>query len=304
MNLQETIRRILMEENPIPRNIMRRIDFSDLSPLMKKNSLRYSNKNGDFDLSIELGAKFTATDLIPFHDENGRDYVDVDYDDWVKTLKNYLIETFGNETKEYLEKVFPPDSFQDDGYSYAIWKHADRNGGSGFSEGYNTWGDLLLHYSFWFPIEWWEVKSKLDKMDKGTLLIQKPGDEFNKQGYYFSIIKTKKNLRESIKKILRESSSEIKLRRLLQVIDDLIESGLKKQYSKKNLKDTYLVTYENSDEFVDVMADWIVERMYYDYFSNLEHNSEEWEKIYHMINQYIFENWSERLKEHYNSINF
>ena len=58
-----------------------------------------------------------------------------------------------------------------------------------FSQTYKTWGDLLIDKGWWFPLNYWEIKEKFDKMDSGTILISKPGER--EGGGYYSIKKTK-----------------------------------------------------------------------------------------------------------------
>jgi hypothetical protein len=88
-----------------------------------------------------------------------------------------------------------------------FYKHSEQNGGSGFSGSFDTWGDLILGYGWWFPLDWNEIKSDLDKMDEGKKIILKPNDKHNNYRYYFSIVKKKSNLQESIRRILREESN-------------------------------------------------------------------------------------------------
>jgi len=54
---------------------------------------------------------------------------------------------------------------------------------------YKSWGELLIDKGWWFPLDWWEIKDKLNNMESGGIRILKPGDEHNEFGYYFSIRK-------------------------------------------------------------------------------------------------------------------
>ena len=193
MYLKETIKRVLNEETKIPTYILRRINFEKIFDSMLKNSLY--NFNGDINDTIKKGAGLTALDRIPFHKENSDEvYPESIWLNWCDILANYLINEFGEKTKEYLEKTFTNDSFVNDGFIYAFIKntHSSGSGGSGFSEAYLTWGDLIKKRGRWFPINWWEVKSKLDKIDSGKVLILKPNEEHNSfGGYYFFIEKVK-----------------------------------------------------------------------------------------------------------------
>jgi hypothetical protein len=190
MNLKETIKKILREESKLPISISRRIKLGDFLNDMKMNSLRKYEKGGSLNSAIDGGAKFTAAEAIPWHDDLGRDYDNETWRNWVQTLKSYLIKNYGEETLNYLAKILPNDVFNGDGNKYVLIKHSEPNGGGrGFSETYKTWGDLLMGKGWWFSLNWWEIKDKLDKMDSGTILILKPGEKENGFGYYFSIRK-------------------------------------------------------------------------------------------------------------------
>ena len=87
-------------------------------------------------------------------------------------------------------KILPNSVFNDDGFKYVLKKHSEPNGGGLiFSQTYKTWGDLLIDKGWWFPLDYWEIKEKFDKMDSGTILISKPGER--EGGGYYSIKKTK-----------------------------------------------------------------------------------------------------------------
>lgn len=203
---QKTIRRILREETQIPISVMRRLKLNRMPDMMKSYSLR-EFKGMTKELIIQTAALRSAKELLPWHDERGIDYDDDEYQRWVNLLTEYFIETYGNETLKYFEKVLPSGSFDYDGNRYTFIKHSEYIGGNGFSESYFTWADLMEKRGWWFPIDWWDVKDKLDKIDDGRVTFLRPGEPHNTMGYYFSIYKKKINLEESVIKILRESNS-------------------------------------------------------------------------------------------------
>lgn len=195
----------MKEQSKIPTHILRRLRLSDLSDKMKKNSLRLYEHGESLDTTMNKGAKFTADDIIPWHDEQGVDYDENDLKEWVRLFKKYLIDTYGEQTKQYISKTIQNGDFNNDENKYAFQKHSELNGGNGFTETFQTWGELILGKGWWFALDWREIKSEFDKMDKGRRLILKPGDKHNNFGYYFSIIKINKNIRESIKRVLKET---------------------------------------------------------------------------------------------------
>ena len=190
--MKNLIKQILIEEVQILPNVRRRMRLGDMGNDMKKNALRHYEKGKSLNIAIGKGARFTASEVVPWHDEQGNEYDDKTYKGWVKNVRDYLVENYGDETMEYLNKVLTDDVFNDDGNTYILMKHSEPNGGSGFSQGYKSWGELLMDKGWWFPLNWWEVKDKLNNIESGTVRILKPGDNHNDFGYYFSIRKEPK----------------------------------------------------------------------------------------------------------------
>lgn len=187
--MRDLIKKILREETKISTGALRRMRLFDALDDMKKNALRHYEKGKGLNIAISKGARFTASEAVPWHDEKGNDYDDETYKGWVKSVRDYLIENYGKETLEYMNKVLTNDVFNGDGNNYILMKHSLPNGGSGFSEVYKTWGELLIDKGWWFPLDWWEIKDKLNNMESGTIRILKPGDKHNDFNYYFSIVK-------------------------------------------------------------------------------------------------------------------
>lgn len=191
MNLQENIKRILREETQIPLHVRRRLKFTDeIVDELKKNSLRYMDSRSVLQ-AIMKGSFFTASEMIPYDGED--DYSWEEHEKISEAISDYLISEYAEDIKDYLNKSIPEGSFNDDGFNYVFWKHSERYGGNGFSESYSTWGKLMVHKGWWFPLDWGDVKSELDRLGQTDLLILNPGDKYNTSGYYFSIRKRKKD---------------------------------------------------------------------------------------------------------------
>lgn len=190
MSLKKTIYRVLKEETlKLPSHLIRRIRTigDDIIPEFKKNALRYINQISAPDVSVREGANDTAWSMVPYDVEYG----DV-LDEYVQHLKQELIEKYGDNIKDYVSKVHNNSNYINDGFDYVLIKHKELNGGRGFTQGFSSWGDLIYKYGFWFPIDWWEVKDRLDDMKNGgRLLFMRPGDKYNDFEYYFTIKKVK-----------------------------------------------------------------------------------------------------------------
>ena len=103
------------------------------------------------------------------------------------------------------------------------------------------------------------------------------------------------NLQGVIKKILKEeTNSLISLRRRLDHIDGLVAYGMHRPFSLTRPCD-----YKNYSDYQDAISYWISERMYYDYFSYLDDNGEEWRLIYENIFDYIDKKHSENMKQYF-----
>lgn len=194
MNLRQTIKQVLNEELSLPNYVKRRVDLDEdnVINLLKASVLDMSGRVSEgIDVVIKRAVKNTSFDLLDaamldFDNESTYEVVDI--------LSEYLEEKYGEQMKEYI-KNFYKKTGDDIGSTYVFHKHAERYGGSGFSEGFETWNKLLKKYASWFPdLNWYQLKEKLDNMRSGeSLLIKRPNDKNNTMGYYFSIKRIKNN---------------------------------------------------------------------------------------------------------------
>ena len=190
MSLRQIIKKVLREETIPSSDIRRRVNISlDDNTLneLKKVSLRMlSREISDVNHIVNDSVKWVAEEMVPYDE----DYDD-EYDGYVNGITPVLKEKFEKDIIEYITKVMDTLNGPDT-HMYTFKKHSERYGGSGFSTTFDTWDSLLKKYGYWMPLEWDEVKRKLDSMDEGTLLISSPGEPTNAMGYYFSIKKISK----------------------------------------------------------------------------------------------------------------
>lgn len=185
MNLRDTIKKILKEEIKFPIYLRRRLYYSEEDEIISNLKKKSINRYPSMEEVIDDAFLSVAHDIVPYDE-------DMDEDElmgYVWEVEEYLREKYYNVIKDYLVKVFNPEDMRPDGNRYIFWKHSEPNGGNGFSEGYDNWEELIRHKGSWFPMNWWEVKDKLNEIPEGRVIIQKPGDKDNVYGYYFSIIK-------------------------------------------------------------------------------------------------------------------
>jgi hypothetical protein len=175
---------VLKEEYNLPAQVRRRVNLSDdnIILLLRDRLLREPFiKRRKFNIEDELSE--VAYGMM--HDAG---IYDTEY--YTKEIQNairdYLIDNFGEYGQNFHDELYNGD----DDERYIFYKHADRNGGNGFTEGITGWYNFLHKYGYWFPmIDWPEVKEKLKSMLRGQkLLLSSPGDSNNGDwGYYFSI---------------------------------------------------------------------------------------------------------------------
>jgi hypothetical protein len=179
-----------IKESELPTSVRRRVNISlDDNTLneLKKASLRMlSREIFDVNHIVNDSVKWVAEEMVPYDE----DYDD-EYDGYVNGITPVLKEKFEKDIIEYITKVMDTLNGPDT-HMYTFKKHSERYGGSGFSTTFDTWDSLLKKYGYWMPLEWDEIKRKLDTKDEGQILISSPGEPTNAMGYYFSIKKISK----------------------------------------------------------------------------------------------------------------
>lgn len=174
-------------ESELPVKVRRRINYDEenIINLLKKFALRHSGLNKKIHIIVRMTCKDVAYELL---DATQVGFGDKEFLYVEDVLTEYLEEKYGEQLKEFIENFFD-ESGDELGSRYVFQKHSERNGGNGFTEGYETWNMLLKAYSSLFPdLDWKELKMKLDNMSSGgKILIKKPGDRNNIYNYYFSL---------------------------------------------------------------------------------------------------------------------
>ena len=182
-----------IKESELPPSVRRRVNISydfgdDILDNIKAGSLRMLMlKVSKFEEIINKGFKWAAEEMVPYDE----DY-DEDYDEYIKGVVLLLKDKYEDDVIEYVKRVIGTFNGPDT-HSYTFKKHSKIDGGSGFSETFNTWDDLILRFGYWMPLEWDEIKRKLDDKNEGQILISSPGEPGNTMNYYFSIQKKLKN---------------------------------------------------------------------------------------------------------------
>jgi hypothetical protein len=98
-------------------------------------------------------------------------------------------------------------------------------------------------------------------------------------------------------KFLITENQKTKLLRRISHIDELVKYGFENIYTPDIICDSY----ENGEVLLDVIIEWVVERMYYKFFNNLDDSSDEWGRVYNLVVEYINDVYSDTIRNYYSN---
>ena len=201
MNLRESIKRILREE--LAPSIRRRIKFDEIDKIVKRSMISNFKKNESIEKSINSTIADVTSDAMPEDFEGD----DLQYHKIWHELKTFIRQKYTDELRQYFEKRQRDAADEDKnplGIQYIFVKHDKPysiTGWSGFAAGFYSFDKMITRYGNYVDVDWDEIKKKLDDinyypeptfvgtMNSRPLRISSVGDEGNKYGYNFSIIK-------------------------------------------------------------------------------------------------------------------
>jgi hypothetical protein len=112
---------------------------------------------------------------------------------------------------------------------------------------------------------------------------------------HFDESKKEDNLQEQIRRILKEETKiNPFLRRRLGMLDYEVEYRLSAIYRPDNI-----CPHKNGDELVEVVMEAAIESMYWNYFADIDENSEKWVNTYYDMVKYIRNKYGDKIKEYY-----
>jgi len=104
------------------------------------------------------------------------------------------------------------------------------------------------------------------------------------------------NLQEQIRRILKEETKLVtRLRRRLDMLDYEVEYGLKTTYTP----DYICRKFASDEELLDVVIDTSIEHMHWNYFGDIDEDSEEYALLYISMVDYINKKYGKEIKEYY-----
>jgi hypothetical protein len=99
--------------------------------------------------------------------------------------------------------------------------------------------------------------------------------------------------------ITENQHDKIKVLRRLGYVDDLLNNELKTYITKLNI---YInICDYNLDDFFTMIIQWVCERMYYNYFSDINDQSEEWNFMHNIIVKYLESAHFDTVKDFYHN---
>lgn len=103
------------------------------------------------------------------------------------------------------------------------------------------------------------------------------------------------NLQEQIRRILKEETKmNLRLRRRFAELDNEFHRLMSAVYTPN-----YICRYKSGEELLDVVSEAVIGFMYWNYFDDIDYNSEEWGKIYNNMIKYLSNKYREEIKEYY-----
>jgi hypothetical protein len=216
MDLRESILSILREETKL--SIRRRVNFAEIDKSVKNRMVSNFKKNRNIQKSIDSTIDRVLDDIIP--DDLNNEML---YHKFWHELRSFLRQKYTDDLRQYFEKRQKAADQENNemGYRNIFVKHdkpySVGGGWKGFSEGFDSFDDMITKYGNWIDVNWDEVKQKLDNIkdfpentftgryNSAPLRISRAGDEGNTWGYNFSVIKSipKENI-DKVKNIQTE----------------------------------------------------------------------------------------------------
>jgi hypothetical protein len=305
MNLRENINRIksvmgvIAESDSSDINaIKRRIKNVDIDKIVDIKLKRVFNHNDyDFDdfESFLYKTSLMVAGLI-FENVDSDDYDYYIYSEMWEDCAKKIRNKYRDKIKDYFVKRLQryKDS-ENSNISYSFIKHSEPSyndlKSAGFGESFTDFDYLVDKFGDWVKVDWDKVKNELDKSDNKLIRLANPGDEGNTMGYYFSVKKVTKNLKEgkedtqkselpkNFKKVLGEEEDE--------EINDPDYSPKKMEMMKRIVEKFQLPQLVKYDVSWDKKEGSYFIKLYYSHDSDIDVRISNKEKVLSTISKFL-----------------
>jgi hypothetical protein len=95
--------------------------------------------------------------------------------------------------------------------------------------------------------------------------------------------------------ITEDQDTRIRALRRLEAVDELVVLRLRNPFTFD------ICLYGDRELFLDHVISWVNEAMYYDYFSDIDDDSELWNKIWNIYHEYITIAYSKKIFDFYDN---
>jgi len=309
-NLQETIKRVLKQQTELKERCWKGYTQKGMKTMFGK---RYPNCVKKKKIHEEINAKDA-------YNEYGS----------VKTIvdgkRNIAFTTLDNPVVRLLIKMNGLKKIKvesSDATNYVIYKEGSEKDASELVDIANKYGGTLNYEA-----------SEEDSRRIGQILgyIPQDIDDYIQHNKKIRGISENNSVNYIIKKVLKETTRDefieklkikrkkvglVRMRKDLGGLDEYIKilhDGDYEDFFQKEIRDkfddylSFLVNnyykhpceYENEHQMIEVIKYAIIERMYYDYFGDLDDNGKEWREMFNVMDDHIYGSWGEKLSEYYN----
>ena len=278
--------------------IKRRIKNVDIDKIVDIKLKRVFNHNDyDFDdfESFLYKTSLMVAGLI-FENVDSDDYDYYIYSEMWEDCAKKIRNKYRDKIKDYFVKRLQryKDS-ENSNISYSFIKHSEPSyndlKSAGFGESFTDFDYLVDKFGDWVKVDWDKVKNELDKSDNKLIRLANPGDEGNTMGYYFSVKKVTKNLKEG-KEDTQKSELPKNFKKVLgkeedEEINDPDYSPKKMEMMKRIVEKFQLPQLVKYDVSWDKKEGSYFIKLYYSHDSDIDVRISNKEKVLSTISKFL-----------------
>ena len=280
--------------NAIKRRI-KNVDIDKIVDIKLKHVFNHNDYDFDDFESFLYKTSLMVAGLI-FENVDSDDYDYYIYSEMWEDCAKKIRNKYRDKIKDYFVKRLQryKDS-ENSNISYSFIKHSEpsyddpKSVGSG--ESFTDFDYLVDKFGDWVKVDWDKVKNELDKSDNKLIRLANPGDEGNTMGYYFSVKKVTKNLKEG-KEDTQKSELPKNFKKVLgkeedEEINDPDYSPKKMEMMKRIVEKFQLPQLVKYDVSWDKKEGSYLIKLYYSHDSDIDVRISNKEKVLSTISKFL-----------------